>query len=109
LLGLSLWLPRKENHQPFRRTRKLCGQLTAAITAFVGLLGLTEHMTGWNFGIDQLLFREPVADAFFGDRPGLIAPITALDFVLLGLALLVMDRAISWRSRRNWPTQYFAS
>src|SRR5271157_4741725 len=109
LLGVSLWLLRKEDHQPFPRTRKLCGLLTAAITAFVGLLSLTEHMTGWNLGIDRLLFREPVADVFFGGRPGLIAPITALDFVLLGLALLVLDRGISWRSRRYWPTQYFAS
>jgi hypothetical protein len=40
---------------------------------------------------------------------GLIAPITALDFVLLGLALLLLDRGISWKSRRYWPGEYFAS
>ncbi|MBZ5607276.1 MAG: PAS domain S-box protein [Acidobacteriia bacterium] len=109
LLGLSLWLLRKDGHQRVARIRKLCGLWMAAIVALVGLLGLTEHLGGWNLGIDQLLFREPVADAFFSVRPGLIAPITALDFLLLGLALLLLDRGITWKSRRYWPAQYFAS
>src|ERR1019366_7693071 len=59
--------------------------------------------------IDQLLFREPAADAFFSTRPGLIAPITAVNFLLLGLALLLLDHGIQWRSRRHWPAQYLAS
>jgi PAS domain S-box-containing protein len=109
LLGLSLWLLRQNDHRPFPRTGKLCGQLMAAITAFVGLLSLTEYITGWDLAIDQLLFREPAADAFLSVRPGLIAPITALDFLLLGLALLLLDRGISWRSQRYWPAQYLAS
>jgi PAS domain S-box-containing protein len=109
LLGLSLWLLRKDDRQSFSRARKLCGQWMAAITAFVGLLSVTEHMTGWDLGIDQLLFREPAADAFFSARPGLMAPITALDFLLLGFALLLLDWGISWRSRRYWPAEYFAS
>lgn len=109
LLGLSLWLLRKDDYRPFPGFRKLCGLLIAAITAFVGLAGVTEYMTGWDLGIDQLLFREPVADAFFSGRPGLIAPITALEFLLSGLALLLLDRGISWRSRRHWPAQYLAS
>ncbi len=109
LLGLSLWFLRQHDRQPFPRIRKLCGLLMAAVTAFVGLLGLTEHMTGWDLGIDQLLCREPAADTFVSGHPGLIAPITALDFLLLGLALLLLDRGISWRSRRYWPAQYFAS
>src|ERR1019366_8144373 len=108
LLGLSLWLLRKDDHQPFT-TRKRCGEWMAAIIALVGLLSLTEHVTGWDLRIDQLLFREPAADAFFSIRPGLIAPITALDFVLLGLALLLLDWGISWKSRRYWPGEYFAS
>src|SRR5208337_4030797 len=79
------------------------------IVALVGLLSVTERLAGWNLGIDQLLFREPAADAFFSVRPGLMAPITALDFLLLGLALLLLDRSISWRSRHYWPAQYLAS
>jgi hypothetical protein len=106
LFGFSLWLLRR---RPVSRIGKLCGQLMAAIAASVGLLSLAEHLTGWDLGIDQLLFREPVADAFFGARPGLIAPITALDFLLSGLALLLLDQGISWRSRRYWPAEYLAS
>jgi len=109
LLGLSLWLLRKGDRQPFPRMRKLGGQLIAAITALVGLLSMIEHLTGRNLGIDQLLFHEPIADTFFSVHPGLIATITALDFLLLGLALLVLDWGVSWRSRRYWPAQYLAS
>ena len=109
LLGLSLWLLRESDHRLVLKARKLWGQSMAAFTAIVGLLSFTEHLTGWNLGIDQLLFREPAADAFYSARPGLIAPITAADFLLLGLALLLLDRGISWRSRRYWPAEYFAS
>ena len=38
LLGLSLWLLRADDHQPLWSAGRLCGQLMAAITAFVGLL-----------------------------------------------------------------------
>src|ERR1019366_5805007 len=107
LLGLSLWLARKENAG--HRARTLCRYFTAALIALVGLFGLIEHMTGWDLGVDQLLFREPAADAFISVHPGLISTITALDFLLLGLALLVLDSGISWRSRRHWPAQYLAS
>ncbi|MGA2881091.1 MAG: SpoIIE family protein phosphatase [Bryobacteraceae bacterium] len=106
LLGLSLWLLR-EGKQQARRSR-IFGRLFAAAAALIGLLGVAEHITGWNLGIDQLLFHEPAADAFFSMRPGLVAPITALDFLLLGLALLSLDRGISWRSRQHWPAQYLA-
>jgi len=82
LLGLSLWLLREHDDRPFPRTGKVFGQLMAATTALLGLLSVTEHLAGWDLGIDQLLFREPAADAFLSVRPGLIAPITALDFRL---------------------------
>ncbi len=105
LLGLALWLVRKTDSQD--RIQRLCSQILAAITALVGLLSVTEHLFGWDLGIDQLLFHEPAADTFV--RPGLIAPITALDFLLLGLALVLLDWVISWRSRRFWPSEYLAS
>jgi hypothetical protein len=108
-LGLSLWLLRQHNDHPFPRAWRLCGRLMAAITALLGLLSLAEHLAGWELGIDQLLFREPAADAFVSVRPGLMAPITALDFLLLGIALLLLDRGISWRSGRYRPAPYLAS
>jgi len=79
LLGLSLWLLRYHDDRP-SPIGKLCGQLTAAIAALLGLLSVAEHLTGTDLGIDQLLFREPGADAFFSVRPGLMAPITAFGF-----------------------------
>jgi PAS domain S-box-containing protein len=106
LLGLSLWLARKGNGS---RVRTLCRQFMAALVAFVGLAGVVEHITGWDPGINQLLFREPVADAFLSAHPGLISPITAADFLFLGLALLLVDYETTWRSRRFWPAQYLAS
>jgi PAS domain S-box-containing protein len=100
LLGRALWLMRKPGDRPAAGARKRAGRLLAAFVAAFGVLSLVEQVTGWDLGIDQLLFREPPADAIGSLRPGLVAPITALDFLLLGLALLGLDRTIPWRSRR---------
>ncbi len=108
LIGLSLWLMRKGDDHLVPRARKLGGQLLAALVATMGLLSLTEHLVGWDLGIDQVLFQETAADAMGSLRPGLMAPITALDFLLLGLALLGLDWTISWRSRRYSPAQVLA-
>jgi len=107
LIGFALWLLRKKDNLPWPKTKKLCGQVMAAITALVGLLNLMEYRLGWNLGIDQLLFHETAA-VVGTVRPGLLAPITALDFVLLGLAMLLLDWEVSWRSRRYWPARCFA-
>ena len=109
LIGLSLWLMQPVNDHPISGARKLGGQLLAALTAAAGLLNLTEYVAGWDLGIDQLLFQEAAADAMGGLRPGLMAPITALDFLLLGLAVLGLDWTIEWRSRRYSPAQVFAA
>jgi PAS domain S-box-containing protein len=109
LIGLSLWLMRRVDDHPVPGAWKLGGQLLAAVVAAVGLLSLTEHVVGWDLGIDQLLFQETAADAIGSLRPGLMAPITALDFLLLGLALVGLDWTISWRSRRYSPAQVLAT
>ncbi len=109
MIGSSLWLLREKDRQPFSGIKQRSGQLLATITAVVGLLSLTEHLFGWDLGIDQLLFLdEDPWEAFGSVRPGLMAPITALDFSLLGLALLLLDWTITWRSRGYWPAQFFA-
>ncbi|HTA40995.1 MAG TPA: PAS domain S-box protein [Bryobacteraceae bacterium] len=102
LLGAALWLSRKT-------AAALSVRLMAAITAIVGLLSLVEHVSSLNFGIDQLLYREPAADAILSIHPGLISAVTAADFLLLGLAFLLLDRRISWKSQRYWPAQYLAA
>ena len=107
LLGLCLWMMRKIDRRP--RIAGLCARITAGVVALVGLSSLMEHLFHWNLGIDELLFHESAPDAFFSARPGLMAFVTALDLLLLGLALLLLDRSVSWRSRRHWPAQPLAS
>ena len=61
-------------------------QICAAVVAVVGILRLIEYRTGWNIGLDHLLpFRElpGVPD------PARMAPVTAFDFVMAGIALLL--------------------
>lgn len=85
LLGLSLWLLGERTQR-----RGGLGQLSAFTAALVGLLTFSEYLFGWNLGIDQLLFDEPLG-AVGTSQPGRMAPTTALDFLLLGLALLFLD------------------
>jgi PAS domain S-box-containing protein len=108
-IGFSLWLLRKVDDPPLPRARKFGGHVLAAFVATVGLLSLTEYVLGWDLGIDQLLFQETAADAIGSLRPGLLAPITALDFLLLGLALLGLDWTVVWRLHRYSPAQVFAA
>ena len=109
LCGCSLWLLRSRDAQPPQGIRKLAGQVLASVVALVGLLSLSEHLVGWDLGIDQLFFLdENPWEAFGSVRPGLMAPITALDFLLIGLALLWLDWTIVYRSRRYGPAQFLA-
>ena len=109
LCGCSLWLLRSKDAQPLQAIRKLAGQVLASVVALVGLLSLSEHLVGWDLGIDQLFFLdENPFEAFGSLRPGLMAPITALDFLLIGLALLWLDWTIVYRSRRYEPAQFLA-
>ncbi|MBD1922960.1 PAS domain S-box protein [Microcoleus sp. FACHB-831] len=56
----------------------------------IGLLTLIEYQFGVDFGIDQLLFKEP-PNAIGTLAPNRMAPNTALDFILLGGAMLLMQ------------------
>ena len=76
--------------RPNRWTRTLT-QVFPAIVALLGLLTLSEYLFGWNLGIDQMLFREPPGTVGTSD-PGRMAPSTALNFSLLGFALLFPGR-----------------
>jgi len=87
LAGVSLRLSQTEKTgRGTRRAARVC----AFAVAVVGLLTLSEYLFGWNLGIDQLLFKES-----FGTPgtsfPGRMAPNTALNFLAVGLALLLLD------------------
>src|SRR3989338_7790607 len=87
LAGVSLWLLRSE--QADQRTRQIA-QACAAAVALLGLLTLSEYLFGWDLGIDQLLFEEPLG-AVGTFSPGRMAPATAFNLLLIGTALLLLD------------------
>jgi PAS domain S-box-containing protein len=114
LLGVSLWFKRKgRENQPLARTsawltkltRKLADAAAALIVCLVALLSLAEHILDWDLRIDRLLAVVPPADAIAGVRPGLMATLAAVNFLLLGSALLLLD----WKTRRgHWPAQFLS-
>lgn len=56
LLGVSLWLLRKEAGGRWR----WAARALALVVALAGLIKLTQIMVGWEYGIDQLIFPEKV-------------------------------------------------
>ncbi|HLH41700.1 MAG TPA: SpoIIE family protein phosphatase [Bryobacteraceae bacterium] len=107
LLGFCLWAMRKAENRQGIVWR--CGRVAACLVALLGLLNLAEYATGWRLGIDELLYRPSAADAAFNLPPGLIAPISALSFLLLGIAFLILERPLRWKGRRYWPAQLLAA
>ena len=75
--------------------KRRIAQICAAIVSLVGLTTLSQHVFGWNAGIDQLLFHESRAEAGLS-FPGRMGVAASLNFSFLGLALVFIDA----RSRR---------
>jgi diguanylate cyclase (GGDEF)-like protein len=65
--------------------RLLVRRLLAAVPFALGLATSFQYLTGLSLHIDQFFFLDPVQKVF----PGRMAPIAAVNFVLLGLALLL--------------------
>jgi signal transduction histidine kinase len=86
-----------------RRPRRLAQGLALVVT-MVGLLKLVEILFGWDLGIDQLLFRQGLeSEATVTGVPNQMAPNTALNFLLVGCALLLVDRPTG---RSYWLAQF---
>jgi len=102
LAGFSLLLQARSEPVPSKRL--LAAQAFALIVTAIGMATLAEHIFNLDLGLDQLLFREnaQAPGVFFPFR---MAPASALNFILLGIALLTLD-VPAGRSRR-WPAQYF--
>ncbi len=98
LLGLALWLLRRESVLPQRR-RIARGCAWGA--ALLGAVTLTEYATGWDLGIDQLLFSE-TGNMIWTSHPGRMAPSSAVNLMLLGIALAMLDRP-----GRHWEVEFF--
>ena len=103
LAGVSTWLLQDERAEG--RARWISRACAVAVTLF-GLVRLIQVLFGLEPGIDQILFPERLASEAastgFSNR---MAFDTALDFVLIGGALLCLDR----RTRRSlWVSQDLA-
>ena len=84
-----------------QRFAQCCG----VVIALVGALTLCEIFGGWDFGIDQALFRETLAGAG-RSFPGRMGPVSAMIFMLLGSAILLLDVRTG---RGMWPAQFCAA
>jgi len=93
LTSVSVFLLQENPASPTKRRIAL---VLAAIVAVVGLITFSEHMLGWNSGLDQLLFHESVAEA--GESfPGRMGVGASLNFIFLGVALAFLDaRSTRW-------------
>ena len=100
LTGLALWfLQAKRVHA---RAGRHAAWVCASVVALLGLLTLAENVCRWDLGIDRLLFAEPAGTAQTV-HPGRMAPTTALNFLLIGVSLLLLDV----RTRRGHrPAQF---
>ena len=96
--GVALWL--LQDARAGRAMPRACAWAVVAI----GAMTLGEYVFGWDLGIDELLFKDaPISAAT--TRPGRMAPNTAICFLLIGGALLLLDRETA-RGRR--PAQALA-
>lgn len=96
LTGASLWLTGvDERGGVWRRA----GQACAAAAGLLGLLTLSEHLTGLDLRIDQLLFTEPAGELATAS-PGRMGPLASSCFALSGAALLLLHaRRVPWLSQ----------
>ena len=100
--GLALLLMRRENPP---RSAKRVGRALATVVFLLGLISFIERVTGFDAGIDRLLFADKVVR--FPYRPiELMATNSTLCFTLAGASLLTMDM----ETRRGWrPSQLLAA
>ena len=102
-LGFALWERTFPNDRS-RNWKRTLAYVLAAIVALIGAMKLLQCLTGWTFQIDRLLFpsRLGATDAQSACQ---MAPNTAFDFLLCGLAMLMMDFELRDGSR---PAQALA-
>ncbi|MBL7139099.1 MAG: PAS domain S-box protein, partial [Bacteroidales bacterium] len=61
----------------------------AVIITLTGFLTLCQYLFSWNFGIDELLFRDS-GNVATASHPGRMSPDTALNFIFIGSAFYIL-------------------
>jgi signal transduction histidine kinase len=95
LIGAALLLLLRE---PPKRVTDNFAYALAALATLIGMLTVAEYVSGLDLRIDQMLFHE-MTGAVQTVTPGRMAVLTAIGFVLLGLALIL------FRARKVWFAQ----
>ncbi|GAX35199.1 ATP-binding protein [Nodularia sp. NIES-3585] len=107
LSGASLWMlqmgesKRDSSSIAYLRWSRIC----AATVTLIGLLTISQYLFGWNLGIDELIFPDQ-PNAIFTSHPGRMGLNSALNFILVGIALEIL--AHSKNRRSYWYVQIFA-
>jgi PAS domain S-box-containing protein len=73
-----------------RRPRLALGM--TVLVLLIGLLSFAEYQFGWSLGIDELFIRD-LSGSSPGNIPGRMSFLSAVNFCLLGLAALLMQRS----------------
>jgi len=76
-----------------RRALRTASRICAFCAALLGTLTGLEYMTGWQAGLDQFFFSSLINAGSL--HPSRMSPVTALNLVLLGGAILLVD--VRWR------------
>ncbi|UNU25952.1 PAS domain S-box protein [Microcoleus vaginatus] len=100
LAGVSL---RLLQYQRIRLHNRIA-QGIAGFIIIISLLTLSQYIFGWKLGIDEWLFRDFVSSAT--RYPGRMGVNTALNFVLMGVGLLLVGQN---SQRHTWLAQILSS
>jgi PAS domain S-box-containing protein len=87
LVGLASALFLVQSNHFYKRPYDV-PRILSGIVVLLGLLTLFEHLLGLNFGIDELIFKDHVTNPL--SFPGRMATPTALCFILVGIALMLI-------------------
>ncbi len=79
-----------------RGVPSIAAKILACLVATLGATAAFEYATGRDLGVDQWMFVEP-AGAIGTLAPGRMAPASALEFMLVGIALLLNERSSRYR------------
>jgi PAS domain S-box-containing protein len=100
LSGVALWQAARPENVDAKRQR--LAQACALVSTLIGAVTLSEYLWSLNIGIDGLLFRKALL-ATNRPFPGRMAHVTALEFAIFGIALLLLNsnsRRGKWLSQR---------
>lgn len=80
---------------PSIRPARVVASCFAGAVALIGLATLSEHLVGWDLGIDTLLWSEPVG-VIATAAPCRMGPPASSSYLLLGAAILFIQTPRAW-------------